>query len=389
MNDNFDEIDKLLIKHFNTNNTKEVPDIVSNKIKYTLITYKRYCAFISFIKKLSITAVSFLVITSSFVFADDIKSFFHNLFKYNVSSGVINAIDNGYVEKINSDYTTSNGVGIKADAIIMDDTTLNIAFNINLESTRDISKIYNAFLPNITIKDEQGRIIFAEFSDNEEYQNFCKENNLDIDYKNISYSNGAYTADITNKQDNNFTLTYNISSDQFPKSKELYISFDKIILSDNTTINPQINTVNSNTTNNISGNWNLKIDLPEKFYNRTSLSYKMINSTDSNLKINKILISDTCMKFEMQTKIDINRLELIDSVIPITYIDHEYVENSNGKKFYIQGKNDGDGGYSISKEGILHYWQTFTLNKNDATNTLKVILPTFGGNIITIELEKE
>lgn len=386
MKDNFDEIDKLLIKHFNTNNNKEVPDIVSNKIKCTLITYKRYCTFISFIKKLSITAVSFLIITSSFVFADDIKSFFNNLFKYNVSSGVINAIDNGYVEQINSNYATSNGVGIKADAVIMDDTTLNIAFNINLESVQDISKIYNAYFPNLKIKDEQGRILFAEFSNNNEYQNFCKENNLDIDYKNISYSNGAYTADITNKQDNNLILTYNISSDQFPKSKELYISFDKIILSDNATTNPKFN---SNTTNNISGNWNFKIDLPEKFYNRTSLSYKMISSSDSNLKVNKILISDTCMKFEMQTKIDINRLELIDSVIPITYIDHEYVENSNGKKFYIQGKNDGDGGYSISKEGILNYWQTFTINKNNATSKLKVVLPTFEGNTITIELEKE
>lgn len=386
MKDNFDEIDKLLIKHFNTDNSEDVPDIVSNKIKYTLITYKRYCAFISFIKKLSITAVSFLVITSSFVFADDIKSFFHNLFKYNVSSGVINAIDNGYVKKIDSNYITSNKVGIKADAVIMDDNTLNIAFNINLESVDDVSKIYNAYFPNLKIKDEQGRILFAEFLNNDEYKNYCKENNLDIDYKNISYSNGAYTADISNKQDNNFTLTYNINSDQFPKSKELYISFDKIILSDNATTNPK---VNSNINDNISGNWNLKIDLPEKFYNRTSLSYKMISSSDSNLKINKILISDTCMKFEMQTKIDINRLELIDSVVPITYIDHEYVENSNGKKFYIQGKSDGDGGYSISKEGILHYWQTFTLNKNDATNKLKVVLPTFDGNTIIIELEKE
>lgn len=388
MKDNFDEIDKLLFKHFNTNNNNnnDVPDILSNKIKYTLITYKRYCAFISFIKKLSITALIFLVITSSFVFADDIKSFFHNLFKYNVSSGVINAIDNGYVEQINSDYTTSNRVSIKADAIIMDDNTLNIAFNINLESVEDVSKIYNAYFPNLKIKDEQGRILFAEFSNNDEYKNYCKENSLDIDYKNISYSNGAYTANITNKQDNNFTLTYNISSDQFPKSKELYISFDKIILSHNATTTPK---VNSNTNNTISGNWNIKIDLPEKFYNRTSLSYKMINSSDSNLKINKILISDTCMKFEMQTKIDINRLELIDSLIPITYIDHEYVENSNSEKFYIQGKSDGDGGYSISKEGILHYWQTFTLNKNNATNTLKVVLPTFDGNTIIIELKNE
>lgn len=381
MKNNFDEIDNLLIKHFNINHNKEVPDIVSNKFKCTLISYKKYCAFISFIKKLSITALCFFVIIGNFVFADDIKSLFYNLFKYNISSGVINTIDNGYVEQINSNYTNSNEIGVKADAVIMDDTTLNIAFNINLESVDDVSKIYNAYFPNLKIKDEQGRILFAEFSDNDEYKNYCKENNLDIDYKNISYSNGAYTADITNKQNNNLTLTYNISADQFPKSKQLYISFDKIILSYNNTINPTTN-------NNISGNWNLKIDLPEKFYNRISLSYKVVNSTDPNLKVNKILISNTCMKFEMQTKVDSNILNN-NSPIPITYIDHEYVENSNGKKFYIQGKNDGDGGYSISQEGIINYYQTFTINKNEATQTLKIILPIYDGNNTIIELTKE
>ena len=101
------------------------------------------------------------------------------------------------------------------------------------------------------------------------------------------------------------------------------------------------------------------------------------------------MISNTCTKVQLQTKVS---KEIVDihnnSLIPIIYIKDEYIENEEGIKYYPQGINDGDGGYSISDDGILNYWQTFELTQFNLTEKLKIVLKTYDDKEIVINLKK-
>ena len=70
-------------------------------------------------------------------------------------------------------------------------------------------------------------------------------------------------------------------------------------------------------------------------------------------------------------------------------VKNEYIENSNGEKFYpVVNSSDGNGGYNQMFNGMLKYWQTFNLTKYDATDNLKLVLEK-QGEIIEIELENK
>lgn len=378
MNKTIDEIDKIFLDYFSEN--QEIPSIVENRIKSTLVFESKNNKIILIIKKIIAIIIGLFTITGSIVFANDIKNFISNLFKYNVGSGVTTAIDNDYVQKYDLNYCESNGVRVDVDSVIMDDTNLDIAFKINLEKTHDISLISNIYFSDFIIRDEENRILFSEFDNIEKYQQFCKENNLSANYKNVSYSNGAYSSTISRKNDYDVYFTYNINSNQFPKSKKLYISFDKITLAGET---------NQNIYESYEGYWNIGLELPEKFYNRKTTNYEIYDSNDSNIKIDKFMISNTCTKVQLQTKVS---KEIVDihnnSLIPIIYIKDEYIENEDGIKYYPQGTNDGDGGYSISNDGILNYWQTFELTQFNLTEKLKIVLKTYDDKEIVINLKK-
>lgn len=379
MDRKIDEIDEMFLKYFSQNN--ETPNIVEEKIKSALTHDKKSNRTILTIKKIIAIIVGFFTITGSIVFANDIKTLVLNLFKYNVGSGVNTAIENNYFQKYNLNYCESNGVRIDIDSVIMDDTNLDICFKTNLKNLYDVSSVYNIYLSNLIIKDEENRIIFAEFSNTEKYQEFCKENNLTMDYRNIAYSNGAYSSIISKKDEYDVFFTYTINSEQFPKSKKLYISFDEVILKG----------INKNILENYEGDWNIELELPEKFYNRDTLSYIISDSNDDNIRIIKFLISNTCTKILLQTKVDKEIVDRVydDSLIPIVYIENEYIENEKGIKYYPQATNDGDGGHSISRDGILNYCQTFKLTQFDATENLKIVLPTYDNREIIINLKKD
>jgi hypothetical protein len=77
------------------------------------------------------------------------------------------------------------------------------------------------------------------------------------------------------------------------------------------------------------------------------------------------------------------------SIYDMIAIYNEYVQNSNGKIFKTSQRTDGDGGYSLPKnENIIKYYQTFNLTQFDATDIIKIHLPTNKGEEIVIELER-
>lgn len=65
----------------------------------------------------------------------------------------------------------------------------------------------------------------------------------------------------------------------------------------------------------------------------------------------------------------------------------EYIENDKGEKFYPSNSTSEDTGYSYIDMKYLLHWQTFSLNKYSATNSMKLYL-NYKREDIVIELER-
>lgn len=328
-----------------------------------------------------------LFLSTGIVFAKDIIKFAKDIFS-NTSIGVNKAIENGYIQDSNMEYIENNKIEIKIDKIIMDDYNLDIAFNIKLKDAIIKDRISNFYIYNLLITDENDNIIVAKFEDNTKYEQFCKENNIDIEYKNIAYGDGSEDSKITKKTEEYFIYSYTTHSSQFPRSKNLKITFDKIAI---------VGQINKNIIETIEGNWIINVDLPEEFYNRESFIYEINECNVEDIVLSKAIVSKTGMKIALETKWGnpvynesdneeqknkkikqwLNRDNLLEE-ISILLVDNEYVENSKGEKFFTAQSSDNDGGYTQSPDGTFIYHQTFNLTSFDSTDKLLVVLPING-----------
>lgn len=266
-----DNLDIKIEKIFKNNKKNTIPSLETEKvIKETLfkINLKNKHSF-----KHSIAAI-FAILCISInvaVFAsDDIVSFIHSIFNYdNINEkGIQTAVNNGYIQNTNMEYLENSNVKFKVDYISMDDSTLALNFNFllneNAESFQGIS-IYN-----LKIYDDNNSLIYTE----------------EEQYPNDGISLGIGVTKVVYIRDNNIVQSLLIKSDRFPKTKTLRLTFDKITLYDVNKGNP--------ITKDISGNFDIKLNLDEKFYNRKTLEYAINEIKGINdFKIEKAFLTDT------------------------------------------------------------------------------------------------
>lgn len=360
-----------------------------NKEKINKSFYK-----IGIVKRVACFILLF-VLGTSIIFSKSILAFINDRLRENSTKGVQDAIDNGYIQKVDMKYINSNGTKVKVTEILMDDYNLSMLFYIEVPEIENLEEIYNVNFSNLVITDEKDNIIVAEFEDIDKYHKFCKERNMEISYNNISYSNGAFEGKIVSKFDKDIEYMYKTYSDNFPKSKKLIISFDKIILS-NKNYNEKIA---------IEGSWDLEVDLPKTMYNRETIVYSAKDCSRDDIIVTKAQVSNTAMKIELVTrwgnpvytardseeeknrKIEefFNNTHSVRNII----IKNEYVENDKGEKFYpVKSSSDGNEGYNQMFSGMLRHWQTFDLTEYNSTDTLKVNFE-LNGEQIEIELERK
>lgn len=391
MGDNLDrKIKEAFIKEIDKPN--EYESIIKNALNKEQRNETFYKMRI--IKKVACFLLIFLLGTT-IVFSKNILAFINHILKNNSSKGVQEAIDNGYIQEVNMKYIDSNGTRIKVTEILMDDYNLSMMFYIEIPEIDNLEEIYNMKFSNLVITDDKDNIIVAEFENTDKYYEFCKKRNMEITYNNIAYSNGAFEGKIISKFDKDIEYMYKTYSDNFPKSKKLFINFDKIILDNK----------NSKEKIAIEGIWDLEVNLSETMYNRETILYSVKDCTRDDIIVTKAEVSNTAMKIELVTrwgepvytekdseeekdrKIEefFNNTHSVRNII----IKNEYVENSNGERFYpVVNSSDGNGGYNQMLNGILRHWQTFDLTKYDATENLKVVFE-FKGEEIIIELESK
>lgn len=249
----------------------------------------------------------------------------------------------------------------------MDDFNFSMNFNVTLSEENDADEFSNLQFEDLKIVNETGKTVFVTHPYDEL-----------LEYK------GAYSFLTTRKDERNLVVSLSATgnSESFPKSKHLTVTFTKVI-----TINSQY-----------YGNWKFEIDVPEEFYNSQVTEYRAINCNDKSIDINAISarLSNTAFKISIPVittdKID---YELIHASKPKSIYDKialqkEYVETSDGKRFEIAQRSDGDAGYTLpsGKNKIINYYQTFNLTSYDATDNITVHIFTNKGEEIIIEFEK-
>lgn len=299
--ENNDNLDKILFDTYEKN--KDIPLSTQNTIDNTIDNIfakkntKHKSSFDFILKRVAILVISLSAITASTVFAKDIINFFTSIFT-NSNEGVDTAVENGYVQNVDMDFIEDNNLGVKVDYVLMDDHNLNISFVYKYMSD-DVEQITGLNYMDITIKDEKENVLYRNSKNNQ-------DNNM---ISNITkYTNNQQIID-------NTTIKSSLSatSNNFPKSKMLYISVNNISL-------------NSNDKHiNFSGNWNFSIDLADKFIYRTSYKY---NCSENRYVDNiKTELTDTSLNITLNLNTTFNKSVLYsyDSIV---------LKDINDKKYY-------------------------------------------------------
>ncbi len=223
----------------------------------------------------------------------------------------------GYIENLNMDYTYQDNIGIKIKSLIITNDYCQIDFDTKLnEDVNKISYGYVVYDENYTIYACSER--WSKSKNNKSY--------LQKLYKELGIKNNKskILSDSSWHGISKISMTSNIG---FPNSKKLYIRIFDIgydIFKENGSVE-QIDLSNSE--------WQFEIDVPEKFYERTTIQLVLKNDVEG-IVINKAELTQTGLVI----KADIKQLrDFLMSGKDMKSEDYEKLENA---VFYISDGND-------------------------------------------------
>ena len=169
-------------------------------------------------------------------------------------TGIQKALENNYVQNIGMDYIEKEQVKFKVDYLMMDDINFDLVFNF---VTKDAVENYEGIaVSNLKITDENNNQIYISSEEQ------------DIWTKNIALSSAMWTT--IEKQDHTLRQVVHLSSNNFPKSNKIYVSFDEMILYNVNNGNP--------ITIKYEDDYKLEFDVSEQLSNRKSIEYITDNS---------------------------------------------------------------------------------------------------------------
>lgn len=371
------------------------------------------------------------------VFAKDISNSIYN--KYFTGKGVETAINEGYIENtemeeqiVNStieneetgEIIEDNETAVKVSDIIMDDFILSMTFEVTLsDEIKDIIKAQDVMemnFPDIVLYDENNVILNTVY--NETLNNFKQKNNI-VPKEMI---NSGVNIFVSEKNENTVKVIYNLytgGESVYPKSKEIQIDMNKIKISKNESIMGEEEIT-------IKGDWNFKVDVPEKMYSRQNTVYKQKSTTNKDFNVESAVLYNTGMEIKMKFKAQkqLSMKKMVESICPglefywsldkndelrtidiLNYLENKarenpeyqkiaeqerskwkfdkYLTNSRGEKFEFSVGPRENGSASIDNEGIMSSTCMFDLTTYDATDEITLHLE-YKGNKADIVLEK-
>lgn len=203
------------------------------------------------------------IIVCGLVLAEDTSSYSETYFK-SAKEGISYAAKNGYIQNKESEFVYDQDIGIRIDNIVLDDFNLNIIYEYNY-----ISNIESVFLQEYEIIDNNENIIYKQSNQYNKTDSKQLTNNLRrLMEMEIKENTGLES------------IVY--SSEKYPIIEKIYIHISKI------SINNQ----------EVTGNWNLEVNIDSQFNKRENIEYK-IDNTEHILDY-KIIMSETALRIYIE-----------------------------------------------------------------------------------------
>lgn len=316
---NIDELDKMLFDYFDSN--KDIPDYINETIHNTLQREKKQRNSFNIMKKVAMIIISFGIISTGIVFADDIINFITSIFT-NSTDGIDSAIQNGYIQNVNMDFVYDNDIGVKVDALVLDDTNLDISFIYNYQGNEKIDSLE---IHEYTIKDENNNILY-EFNEKQ------------------TINNSKFIITEMIRDNKTIQIQENIYKESLIYSNEKISNSNKIIIEIQS-----IKVICGNNINKIIGDWEITIDINDLLTERINEYYNIVNNT--YIDNGTITLTETSLKIKLKFKCKLNEqilndrenIILMDSIGKKYYykfLDMKYIDNVN--ELYLEydiGKN--------------------------------------------------
>lgn len=384
-----------------------------------------------------VAACLMLVSLSGIVFAKDIANQIYN--QYFTGKGVEKAIQEGYIENTQMEEQNANTTieneetgeiveahetSIKVRELIMDDFTLSMTFEVTLSDTiKDVitaNEVMEMNFPDMVVYDENNIILNTVYQG--DLEKFKEKSNIEP----TGFVNSGVNMFVSERTENTVKIIYNFytgGESVYPKSKELHIFIDRIKVS-------KKETVMGDEEITIRGDWNFKVDVPEKMYTRENISYQQKSTSNPDFNVQSAVVYNTGMEIGMKFKAEkqmsmkeigasvseelefywtLDENDELRTIDILNYIENKaranpeyqklleqslerweyekYVTNSKGERFdFTMGPRE-NGGASIDEEGIMTATCVFDLTAYDATDEITLHLD-YKGNKADIILER-
>ena len=376
------------------------------------------------------------------VFAKDISTKLYDNF-FMTGKGMETAMNEGYIENTDMEYENANTTientetgemiedvetKVKVSEFVMDDFNLSITFDVELsEKAKEIvtaDEVWEFNFPDLVISDENNVVLYCPSG--VKYEEFSKEKNLRLNYDEAMdkkmYIGSGVNIILIEREGNHVKVVYNIytgGDSHYPKSKTLTIDMTKINISKNEEASMGEEEIT------LTGDWHFDVAVPEKMYNRQSVVYSQVDTTNEDYQVESATLYDTGMEItakiktepkpkypsflehdfydslsdddplknedilgyiswkERQTDAYKEYYEKVDELTNISI----YLTNENGETFSLnQGPNE-NGSIGIDEEGILTYTGMFDLTKYNETEKVIVHFE-YRGQTEEVVLEK-
>lgn len=260
------------------------------------------------LKKVAIILLAIGGITLGGVKAKDLVQSFSDRKATYITQSISEAIEDGYIENLDMKYSYSDGIGLKINSFLMSNNDINFVldFKLNDKVNLENKNIKYSYI----IYNEENEVYHIESGTNRNIlKEFMKKNNLKDDNNIENHLLEGQQTYITKKEDNIVISELMSAKDYFPKAKKLYIQV----------VGVGYNKENGRYKALSNSEWNIELNIPEKFYNEDVVEYKI--KENSYVDIEKMMVTSTSTTFVANIKED-NKLRLEISII-----------DNNGKEY--------------------------------------------------------
>lgn len=237
------------------------------------------------------------------------------------------AVDNNYVQELNSDFVYDNDIGIKIDAIILDDKNLDISFTYDIKNKEDYGNIVGIRVDDYVISCDDEVLVDTNELLKGSIADTVKQSSYGIKEIETGYINSILTS--TMKED-------------FPNLNKIFIKINKIHM-----------TNSNNEDFTITGNWSLAHNVSQKFNERENISYHLVEENPL-IKSYTANLYDTFMEFNIEFVKNIDFKEY-RRLHPFLYTENEkisWIDCNFSEKDYKLKVTFDIGKYNIDKDNL-------------------------------------